>query len=83
MHPRCELGYPEVMTKVQIRLGLEAPLSEAQLERISSAHRIYGFFKVAPEPATDALVVEYDASRVTPQEVQAALRNAGIAIRGK
>jgi hypothetical protein len=66
------------MTKVQVRYELERPLDEHLLTCISAAHGIYGMARVAPTPDLRGLVVDYDASRLTIREVEAALRRAGI-----
>jgi hypothetical protein len=69
------------MTKLQIRFGLEAPLGENQLAGVSDAHKIYGILRVIPVESPTGVAVEYDASRVSAKEVEAALRRAGIAVR--
>jgi hypothetical protein len=66
------------MTKVQIRFKLEKPLDDILLARISDAHAFYGIQKVTVAPSMDALMVEYDASRLRPAEVESALAGAGI-----
>ena len=68
------------MTKVQIRFRLEKPLDEILLSRISDAYAIYGIQKIQVAPSMDTLMVEYDATRLRPAEVQSALENAGIPI---
>ncbi len=68
------------MTKIQIRFRLEKPLDETLLARISDAHSIYGIYKVQVAPSLDTLLVEYDATRLRPAEVESALENAGIPV---
>jgi len=68
------------MTKVQIRFKLQKPLDEVLLARISDAHAFYGIHKVTIAPSMDAMMVEYDASRLKPAEVESALAGAGIAV---
>jgi hypothetical protein len=68
------------MTKVQIRFRLQKPLDDILLERISEAHALYGFLRVTVPPSVDGLMVEYDASRLGPAEVQSALEGAGIPV---
>jgi hypothetical protein len=68
------------MTKVQIRFGLARPLDDELLERISAAHSIYGLALLRPAPSLDGLIVDYDASRLTVADVEAALHRAGIPI---
>jgi len=66
------------MTKVQLRLGLARPLDEQLMERIANAHSIYGLHLVRLAPTLDQIQVEFDASRLSVNEVEAALRAAGI-----
>jgi len=68
------------MTKVQIRFKVLKPLDEVLLARISDAHAFYGINKVTLAPSMDALMVEYDASRLRPAEVESALAGAGIPV---
>lgn len=68
------------MTKVQIRFRLQKPLDNATLERLSNASSLYGIQKVQVAPALDHLMVEYDATRLRPAEVEAAMAGAGIAV---
>jgi hypothetical protein len=69
------------MTKVQIRFKVQKPLDDVLLARISDAHAFYGINKVTLAPAMDALIVEYDASRLRPAEVESALAGAGIPVQ--
>jgi hypothetical protein len=68
------------MTKVQIRFRVQKPLDEILLERVSEAHSLYGIYRVSVPPTMDGLLVEYDASRLGPAEVQSALEGAGIPV---
>ena len=68
------------MTKVQVRFRLQKPLDDGSLARIPEASTIYGILKLQVAPSLDALVVEYDASRLRPADMEAALAEAGIAI---
>ena len=68
------------MTMVQVRYRLARPLSDALMNAIARAHAIYGIQRLQLVPELDALVVEYDASRLTPQQVEAELAAAGIAL---
>ena len=67
------------MTKVQIHFQLREPLDDNMLGRLSDAHAIYGILKVKVAPDGGRLMVEYDATRLRPAEVEAALARAGIA----
>ncbi|MCW5978121.1 MAG: hypothetical protein KIT09_08585 [Bryobacteraceae bacterium] len=68
------------MTKVQLRFGLARALDEPLMERIANAHSIYGLHHVKLAPSLDEVTVEFDASRLTADEVESALRRAGIPV---
>lgn len=68
------------MTKVQIQFDLERPLDEDLLNSISSLHAVYGMGRILPSPDLRRLTVDYDASRLSAYDVEAALRRAGIPI---
>lgn len=69
------------MTKVQIHFKLIEPLSETLMSRISDAHSIYGIMRVRIDEGLDGLTVDFDASRLKPVEVEAALAGAGIPVQ--
>jgi hypothetical protein len=66
------------LTKVQVRYGLKGALDDAMLENIRTAQAIYGVERVQVLPSLTELMVEYDASRLRPLEIDAALRCRGI-----
>ena len=68
------------MTKVQVRFRLQKPLDDVMLERIAAAHAVYGIQRVQVAPSLDHLMVEYDATRLRPAEVEATLAGAGIPV---
>jgi hypothetical protein len=68
------------MTKVQIRFHVQKPLDDAMLARISDAHALYGIQRVQLDPSMQSLIVEYDATRLRPAEVEAAISGAGIPV---
>lgn len=69
------------MTKVQIHLALERPLDDAMMEQISDANSIYGIERIKVLPSLKELMVEYDATRLKPAEVERALGQAGIPVK--
>ena len=69
------------MTKVQAQFTLQQKPDDRVLARISDAHSIYGIFHVQLAPAMDRLTVEYDATRLRPEEVEFALASAGIPVQ--
>jgi allophanate hydrolase subunit 1 len=68
------------MTRVQIHFRLQKPLDETLLARIADAYALYGIQKVNVAPSLDSLTVEYDATRLRPAEVEAALAGAGLPV---
>jgi hypothetical protein len=68
------------MTKVQLRFRLQKPLDDLLLQRISDAHSLYGLLRVKLTPDQSGVFVEYDATRLRPAEVEAALAGAGIPV---
>ena len=68
------------MTKVQIHFRLEKPLDDLLLQRLSDTTSLYGIQKVKLAPGMDRLMVEYDATRLRPKEVEAALAGQGISV---
>ena len=68
------------MTKVQINFHLQRPLEESGFQGIAAAHAIYGIQKITIAPSLEELTVEYDATRLRPAEVEAALAGAGIPV---
>ena len=69
------------MTQVLIEFELLRPLDDVLLKRIADAHGIYGMRRLTVAPTNDHLTVEYDASRLTPDQVAAALHRSGIPAR--
>jgi allophanate hydrolase subunit 1 len=68
------------MTKLDVHFRLLKPLDDAAAKRLSGASSIYGINQIRLNPAMDRLMVEYDATRLRPAEVEAALAGAGIAV---
>lgn len=68
------------MTKVDIRFKLQSPLTAAQLARLAETRGVYGILEMTLDEAAGALHVEYDASRLNPQEVEGVLRRAGLPV---
>jgi hypothetical protein len=68
------------MTKVQIRFRLQKPLDDTMLQRLSDTSALYGIQRIKVDPSLDGLMVEYDATRLRPAEVESALAIAGIPV---
>jgi allophanate hydrolase subunit 1 len=68
------------MTKVQIRFRLPRPLDDTLLAHIAEIRAVYGIQSVKVAPSLDSLMVEYDATRLRPAEVESMLAGAGIPV---
>ncbi len=71
------------MTKVQIHFRVQKPLDDTMLERLSDTTALYGIQKIKVDPNLEGLLVEYDATRLRPAEVESALAGAGIPVQAK
>lgn len=69
------------MTRVQMNFRLLKPLDDAMMKRLSNESTLYGIQQVKLNPSLDGLMVEYDATRLRPAEVEAALTGAGIPVQ--
>lgn len=68
------------MTKVQMHFTLQRPLDGPTMTRISDAHALYGIIRVKLDQSLNGITVEYDATRLRPAEVEAALSGFGIPV---
>lgn len=69
------------MTKVDLHFDLVRPLGDEDLDAVARVHGVYGFQKVTLRlPGLDGVDVQYDASRLTAEDVEAALVRGGIPI---
>ena len=69
------------MTKVQLQYDLERPLTDQDAKGISDVHGFYGFQRVQVAPTLDKITVEWDASRLTERDVEAALLRYNVPIK--
>jgi len=67
------------MTRVQIHFRLEKKLDDTTMARLSNAAAVYGIQRLKVGAGLDSLMVEYDATRMKPADVEATLACAGIA----
>jgi hypothetical protein len=67
------------MTKVQTAFKLTRELNDQELKRISHLHSVYGILASRLLPSNE-FFIEYDASRLSPDEVRAAVEQHGIPI---
>jgi hypothetical protein len=68
------------MTKVQLRYDLLRPIDDQIMEQISKAHGIYGIHRITLAESLDKVTIEYDASRLSPLEIEQAMHGLGIPV---
>jgi hypothetical protein len=68
------------MTKVQTRFQLSRPLDDNDADNIARVHAVYGILAARPQPNQNELFVEYDSTRLSPDEVRVILTQRGIPI---
>ena len=68
------------MTKVQLQFKLGKPLDEKTMAALSRTSSLYGILHLKVDPGMAAITVEYDATRLKPQDVEEALARAGVQI---
>jgi hypothetical protein len=68
------------MTKVELQFDLPGPLDESILPRIAAARGIYGILRIEVTPSSNKLAVDYDASRLSRQQVNRIVRGLGIPV---
>ena len=67
------------MTKITRHYDLERKLTEeADYSQIAALHSVYGMVRVQLAPSLDKITVDYDASRLMKNDVEAALARYGI-----
>ena len=66
------------MTKVQLPFSVSVPLDEAAIDRLANVYEVYGILRIDAKPGGQSLTVEYDATRLTPRDVEAVLAQAGV-----
>jgi copper chaperone CopZ len=69
------------MTKLQIHYELVRPLTDEDATSVANVHGYYGIMRVHVAPSLDKLTVDYDASRLSEKDVEAALIRYGVPIR--
>jgi hypothetical protein len=71
------------MTKVQLEYDLVRPLTDEDAAAVGDVHSWYGIERVQLSPTLDRLRVEYDASRLSENDVEAVLQRFGLPIQRK
>jgi len=71
------------MTKVRLEYTLIRPLTDQDASAVGDVHSTYGIERVKLAPSLDCLEVEYDASRLSENDVEAVLQRFGLPIERK
>lgn len=69
------------MTKMDTSFELSRVLEERDLFNFSKLTSVYGIFMAKAAPSLDKILIEYDASRLTADDLQAVLESFGIPIK--
>ena len=70
------------MTVMDITLHYRAPVGPQQLRAMYRIREVYGIRRLSLDEIRHSILVEYDASRLHPEDVRALLRSAGVAMDG-
>jgi len=69
------------MTKVTLHYDLTRSLGDDDWENIAATNSTYGMARVQVAPTGNQLIVDYDASRLMKEDVEAVLARHGLPIR--
>jgi hypothetical protein len=69
------------MTKVELQYDLVRKLEDAEADAVARVHGYYGIQRVLIAPSLDRITVDYDASRLSRNDVEGALVRYGLPIR--
>jgi hypothetical protein len=69
------------MTPVETVFHYGRALREAEMRALHEVREVYGIRQLAANQKTNSIRVEYDASRLSENDVAALLREAGIELR--
>lgn len=69
------------MSKTELRFEFLRPFDGSWAEPIQRLHGVYGFYAIRLAPDLSGLTVVYDASRLTPDDVEHHLHMAGLPVR--
>jgi hypothetical protein len=68
------------VTPVEVTFNYDTPPGENELRALDQTRDVYGVRKISFKEGAHAIGVEYDASRLTKDDVAALLREAGFDI---
>lgn len=68
------------MTKMQMRFDLQRPVDDQTALQITKINGVYGIEHIKVAPTLDKITIEYDATRLSPVEVETLLWKFGIPV---
>jgi hypothetical protein len=71
------------MTAVDVSFRYGTPPGEAQMRALGTAREVYGIRALRFDEKNKTIRVEFDATRLTEQNVEALLRRAGLDLTEK
>jgi hypothetical protein len=66
------------MTVIKITFHYLTPVGPRQLRAMCRVREVYGIRRLSLDEIRHSILVEYDASRLHPEDVRALLRSAGL-----
>ncbi len=66
------------MTKVTLHYDLSRKLTDDDYANVAAMHSTYGIVRVQVAPSLDKITVDYDASRLMKQDVEAVIARHGV-----
>jgi len=69
------------MTAVDVVFRYGAPPGESEMRALNNAWEVYGIRRIAFDEPQHTVRVEFDATRLNPENVAAILRGAGLDLR--
>jgi hypothetical protein len=69
------------MSRVELHYEFLEPFQDSWAVALERLHGVYGFHALKLAPSLDRLTVVFDASRLTPADVEHHLRMAGLPVR--
>ena len=71
------------MTPVDTSFIYRSALNARELKALDSVREVYGVRRISLDERAHIIFVEYDASRLTENDIAALLRDAGIDLHGQ
>jgi hypothetical protein len=73
----------EIMTLVDASFRYNLPPGEAEMGALNAARDVYGIRAIRMDERERTLTVEFDASRLSEEQIESLLRRAGVDIEAR